>query len=91
MAEKIIRNAAQCKHCGETIESKHRHDFVVHFCTVKKVKAKEWIGEGANMHLVETDSYTWLFALDGGKSYLRRIGSFEDMIDVSVYSESDPS
>jgi len=26
----ITRNAAQCKSCGDTIESKHRHDFV--FC-----------------------------------------------------------
>lgn len=23
----IIRNAAKCLHCGETVESKHRHDF----------------------------------------------------------------
>lgn len=25
---KIIRNAIQCKNCGEIIESKHRHDYV---------------------------------------------------------------
>ena len=24
---KIIRNAAQCRKCGDVIESKHRHDF----------------------------------------------------------------
>jgi ribosomal protein S27AE len=28
MADKIIRNAARCKKCGDVIESKHRHDFV---------------------------------------------------------------
>jgi hypothetical protein len=28
MANRIIRNAARCKKCGDVIESKHRHDFV---------------------------------------------------------------
>jgi hypothetical protein len=23
----ILKNAVQCKHCGDTIESTHRHDF----------------------------------------------------------------
>ena len=26
--QKIIKNAIQCKLCGEIIESKHRHDYV---------------------------------------------------------------
>lgn len=25
---KLIRNRAQCRRCGDIIESKHRHDFV---------------------------------------------------------------
>ena len=25
---KLIRNRAQCRKCGDVIESKHRHDFV---------------------------------------------------------------
>ncbi len=25
---KILRNAIRCKHCGDVIESKSRHDFV---------------------------------------------------------------
>ena len=25
---KIIRNSAKCRKCGDEIESKHRHDFV---------------------------------------------------------------
>ncbi len=29
---KIIRNAIQCKVCGETIESHYRHDYVVCKC-----------------------------------------------------------
>lgn len=30
--EKIIRNAIQCKHCGDIIESTQRHDFVTCSC-----------------------------------------------------------
>jgi len=26
--QKIIRNVARCKKCGDVIESKHRHDYV---------------------------------------------------------------
>ena len=29
---KIIKNAIQCKLCGEVIESKHVHDFVQYKC-----------------------------------------------------------
>ena len=30
--ERIKRNAIQCKHCGEIIESRHTHDFQVCKC-----------------------------------------------------------
>ena len=29
---KITRNAIQCKHCGDIIESTYRHDFVTCSC-----------------------------------------------------------
>jgi Zn finger protein HypA/HybF involved in hydrogenase expression len=29
---KIIKNAVRCLTCGDTIESKHRHDFVTCSC-----------------------------------------------------------
>ena len=32
MRGKIIRNAIQCRHCGEVIESKSLHDFVTCSC-----------------------------------------------------------
>jgi len=32
---KIISNKVRCKHCGDVIESKHRHDFV--WCKCGKV------------------------------------------------------
>lgn len=32
MKEKIIRNAARCSNCKITVESKHRHDFVMCKC-----------------------------------------------------------
>lgn len=30
--KKLIRNAIKCKHCGDVIESKARHDFVTCSC-----------------------------------------------------------
>lgn len=51
----ILSNKIQCKHCGDTIESFHQHDFK--FCSCGAV------------------------AVDGGTSYLRRLGS--DFIDLS--------
>lgn len=30
--EQIIRNAAECRRCGDVIESKHRHDYVTCSC-----------------------------------------------------------
>lgn len=32
MKERIIRNAIQCRHCGDVIESKSVHDFVTYAC-----------------------------------------------------------
>ena len=32
MKERIIRNAIQCKHCGDVIESKSTHDYVTCSC-----------------------------------------------------------
>ena len=32
MKERIIRNAIQCRHCGDVIESKSVHDFVTCSC-----------------------------------------------------------
>jgi hypothetical protein len=29
---KIIRNAIKCVHCGDVIESRHRHDYVICSC-----------------------------------------------------------
>ncbi len=36
MAVRILRNAAQCLHCKDIIESKHRHDFVKCSCFKNK-------------------------------------------------------
>jgi hypothetical protein len=57
--QRLIRNAAQCKKCGDLIVSKHRHDFVKCEC-------------GA-------------IAVDGGLSYIRRVGNHEDMIDMCEF------
>lgn len=56
----LIRNAVKCTHCGDVIESTHRHDYVS--CSCRK-------------------TFT-----DGGDSYIRRGGNFEDMC---IYSDAD--
>lgn len=43
----IIRNMARCKSCGDTIESKHRHDWVS--CSCGKIfvdGGKEYLRRG---------------------------------------------
>jgi len=35
MQKKILSNKAQCRKCGDIIESKHRHDFV--WCSCKAI------------------------------------------------------
>ena len=42
--EKIISNKIQCKHCGEIIESKHIHEFVICKCETCSV-------DGGHYHL----------------------------------------
>ena len=37
MKARIIRNAIQCKHCGDVIESKFTHDFVTCSCGASSV------------------------------------------------------
>lgn len=60
-------NAIRCRHCGETIESKHRHDFVTHTCE----KMRETSGKEA------------FIAVDGGKDYGRRLGSRDNWEEAS--------
>jgi hypothetical protein len=67
----ILRNSAKCNHCGVEIESTHRHDFVVHYCDV-------------NLGL---SPMPWLFAVDGGRAYLKRSG--EGFTDTSEFTEQE--
>jgi hypothetical protein len=67
----IIRNSAKCDACGDEIESKHRHDFVAHYCELEPAPKRVWAGDTP----VEVPGeVTWRFAVDGGKDYLRRCG-----------------
>lgn len=83
----ITRNSAKCNHCGTEIESKHRHDFVVHYCKVKPAQKREWVMvDGKHDHLADVPGETtWSFAVDGGKAYLRRCG--EGFTDTSQYED----
>lgn len=58
---KIVRNMAQCRLCGQVIESKYRHDFVECGCRA--------------------------IFVDGGHDYLRRGGSFSNLIELSEFGE----
>ena len=83
---KITRNSAKCTACGEEIESKFGHDFSAHYCKVEPTPGLKWVGEGKDMKLVPSEETTWRFAVDGGKNYLRRLGTgFED---TSIYDET---
>lgn len=75
----IKRNSAKCTACGEEIESTHRHDFRTHYCKVEPQAGLKWVGEGIDSKLVPSGEETFRFAVDGGKDYLRRVGSgYED-------------
>lgn len=74
----IIRNSAKCTACGVEIVSKHRHDFVVHYCEVEPTPGLKW-EDAECTHLVPSGETTWRFAVDGGKAYIKRCGAgFED-------------
>lgn len=78
----ITKNSAKCVHCGVEIESKYRHDFVVHFCPLAPSPRKKWEGD----KLVEVPGETdWNFAVDGGHAYLGRSG--EGFIGTSEVSQ----
>jgi len=79
---KIIRNSAKCNACGDEIESVHRHDFKVHYCAVSPLEARIWVGDAL---VRNPDSFTWNFAVDGGKDYLKRCG--EGYTDTSEVIE----
>ena len=59
----IISNKAQCKSCGDIIESFYTHDFK--WCSCKSI------------------------AVDGGKSYLRRIGDPAILIELSEMKKEE--
>lgn len=51
---KIIRNAARCKKCGDTIESRHVHDFK--WCTCRSFYVDgglEYLHRGGDFDLLE--------------------------------------
>ena len=53
----IIRNSARCRNCGDEIESKHRHDFVVCKCGAIFVDGgKDYIRRGGDPVDIEDTS-----------------------------------
>lgn len=83
----ITKNSAKCTACDVEIESTHRHDFRVHYCKVAPSAGMKWVmlwGTGV-MKLVPSGEETFRFGVDGGKAYLRRLGS--GYRDTSEYTE----
>lgn len=77
---KIIKNSAKCTACGVEIESKHRHDFKVHYCKVEPTPGNKW----EDGKLVPSGETTYRFGVDGGRAYLRRIGNgYTDTSEVT--------
>jgi hypothetical protein len=82
----ILKNSAKCTACGEEISSIHRHDFKVHFCLVEPTPDTRWEGDKL---VLNPDEITWRFGVDGGRTYIRRIGfGYED---TSEFEEDEPS
>jgi ribosomal protein S27AE len=56
---KIIRNSAKCKKCGDEIESKHRHDFVSCKCgSIFTDGGKDYFRRGGNPEdLIDTSIF----------------------------------
>lgn len=94
----LKRNAAQCLHCKEVVESKHRHEFVACSCfndritmCCKKPSGRrppdEVMGpvycDGCDAEW--PDSYG--VAVDGGLSYVRRLGNPGGFIDLTEEEE----
>lgn len=73
----ITKNSAKCTACGIEIESKYRHDFVVHCCSVEPTPGKKW----ENGKIVPSGETTFRFGVDGGRAYIRRIG--DGFVDTS--------
>lgn len=86
----ILRNSAKCDTCDVELESRHRHDFRTHTCPNKFVAELEWYKDPAfefeqlREKVPRTADFNW--AVDGGKSYIRRLG--EGFTDTSIYEEN---
>lgn len=69
-------NRVECAHCGEVIESKHRHDYATHRCPVAPPVLKRWWDKTVDPEVLREgpDTEPMSFAIDGGPDYMRRIG-----------------
>lgn len=89
---KILKNAVQCKVCGEIIESKHRHDFVVCKCFRESDGAKGCAVDGGHDYLrrlgnpndIINLSETRLFTDEERDNYNRQQELFAEQFGWSV-------
>ena len=99
----LVLNKAQCRNCGDVIESTHRHDFVGCTCYINSHKLlndfpddKQFVltDDGTKNTTQYTDEYLAYIhsmhgiAIDGGKEYQKRTYyNSDDFLDLSEWSE----
>lgn len=76
MGERIIRNAAKCKHCGDVIESKHVHD--LQRCSCGRIFV-----DGGHDYL------RWGFMSEDDFIDLSEVEKVEENCDVQEYEEAE--
>jgi hypothetical protein len=96
--EGIIVNKAACKNCGDILESKHRHNFVVCKCfaesdnLIQNYKSKKYLKDGFSWTKKYTDYVHSMhgIAIDGGLDYLSRsYYQQKDLIELSEFGERE--
>ena len=75
-------NKAKCRHCGDIVHSKHRHDFVTCKCFNDSAEAvrrfqEQMGGEWTDDVQKYSDAHRTGFFLDGGDEYCRYGGNFD--------------
>lgn len=84
----IIRNSAKCNTCDVELESTHRHDFKVHICPNSFVPLLRWEGDNLVEAVPRQATFNW--GVDGGKAYVRRLGSgFTDTSILDTEGDDD--
>jgi hypothetical protein len=81
----IIRNSAKCDTCNVELVSEHRHDFKVHTCPNNFAPLQVWVGDEVREKVPREQTFNW--GVDGGREYVRRLGS--GFTDTSIFDNEE--